>query len=268
MSLRINTNIASMDAHRNLQHTAGELAKSMQRLSSGLRVNSAADDPAGLAISEKLTGQINGLDQAQRNAQDGISLVQTAEGTLNTVQQMLQQVRQLAVQYQNGTYQPTDLAALQSEVNQFSSEIERIGTSTTFNGIFLLNSSTASVTFQIGANDGDTISVSTISLGSSVGTSFSLGAAGVISTIDAAISAVSAQRASLGAVQNRLSYTINNLALYQENLSSANSQIMDVDMASETANYTKTQVLQSSGTAILAQANQSPNSVMQLLQNL
>ena len=268
MGLRVNTNIISINAQRNLAAVTDRLAGNYRRLSTGLRIATAADDAAGLAISERLRAQVASLDQAKRNANDGISLVQTAEGTLNTVQQMLQQVRQLAVQYQNGTYQPTDLAALQSEVNQFSSEIERIGTSTTFNGIFLLNSSTASVTFQIGANDGDTISVSTISLGSSVGTSFSLGAAGVISTIDAAISAVSAQRASLGAVQNRLSYTINNLSLYHENLSSANSQIMDVDMASETANYTKTQVLQSAGTSVLAQANQSPQHVLQLLQNL
>ena len=166
MSLRIQTNIAAFDAERNLNMTSSRLQQSMARLSSGYRINSAADDAAGLAISEKLTAQIDGLQQANSNAADGISLVQTAEGSLNEVHSMLQRVRELAVEYQNGTLSTDDRTAIQSEVNQLGSEIERIGNSAAFNGISLL-AGTGTITFQIGANDGDTISVSTISLGAS-----------------------------------------------------------------------------------------------------
>src|ERR671939_2247897 len=159
MSLRINTNVEAFNAHRNLVATSDKLGKAMERLSSGYRINRAADDAAGLAISEKLQGQIGGLEQAQRNAQDGISLVQTAEGSLNEVHAMLQRVRDLAVQYKNGTLSTEDRTAIQSEVNQLGSEIERIGQSAAFNGISLLANS-GTITFQIGANDGDSISVS------------------------------------------------------------------------------------------------------------
>jgi flagellin-like hook-associated protein FlgL len=158
MSLAINTNVEAFDAHRNLQATSGSLAQSMQRLSSGLRINSAADDAAGLAISQKLTAQINGLSQAGRNTQDGISLVQTAEGSLNEVQSMLQRIRELAVQYQNGTLSTSDRSAINSEVSQLTSEIQRTGTTSQFNNISLLNS-TQTITFQVGANDGEVISV-------------------------------------------------------------------------------------------------------------
>jgi len=265
MSLMINTNIEAFDAHRNLQQTSNRLAQSMQRLSSGLRINSAADDAAGLAISEKLTAQVNGVAQAQRNAQDGISLVQTAEGALNEVHSMLQRVRELAVQYQNGTLSTSDQQAIQSEVSQLESEIERIGSTAQFNNIYLLNQSTT-ISFQVGANDGEVISVSTISLGSSVGT-FSLGSSTVLASIDAAIDAVSAQRADFGAVENRLDHTLNYLSTYQENLSASESRIRDVDMASEMVEFTKDQILQQAGTSMLAQANQIPQSVLSLLRS-
>src|ERR671935_72450 len=267
MSLRIQNNIAAFDAERNLNATSGRLQQSMARLSSGYRINTAADDAAGLAISEKLRAQIGGLAQANSNAQDGISLVQTAEGSLNEVHAMLQRVRDLAVQYKNGTLSTEDRNAIQSEVNQLGSEIERIGQSSAFNGISLLANS-GTITFQIGANDGDSISVSTISLGSAVASSvFSLTASGTtdISEIDNAINAVSAQRATFGAVQNRLEHTINNLSTYQENLTASESQIRDVDMASEMVEFTKDQILQQAGTSMLSQANQLPNSVLSLL---
>jgi flagellin len=265
MSLRINSNIEAFDAHRQLAATSDRLQKSMERLSSGLRINRAADDAAGLAISERLRAETTGLDQAQRNSQDAVSLVQTAEGSLNEVHAMLQRVRELAVQYKNGSLSASDQAAIQSEVNQLSSEIERIGSTADFNGIKLLNSSSTVITFQIGANDGDTLGVTTISLGSAVGASFDLSSATAISAVDAAIDSVSTQRATFGAVQNRLEHTLNNLATYQENLMSSESRIRDVDMASEMVNFTKDQVLQQAGTSMLAQANQAPQTVLTLL---
>jgi flagellin len=267
MSLRIQNNIAAFDAERNLNATSMRLQQSMARLSSGYRINTAADDAAGLAISEKLRAQIGGLAQANSNAQDGISLVQTAEGSLNEVHAMLQRVRDLAVQYKNGTLSTDDRTAIQSEVNQLGSEIERIGQSSAFNGISLLATG-GTITFQVGANDGDAIAVSTISLGTAVASSvFSLSVTGStdISQIDDAINAVSAQRADFGAVQNRLEHSINNLSTYQENLTASESQIRDVDMASEMVEFTKDQILQQAGTSMLSQANQLPNSVLSLL---
>jgi flagellin len=267
MSLRIQTNIAAFDAERNLSATSSRMQHSMARLSSGYRINSASDDAAGLAISEKLRAQIGGLDQANRNVADGVSLVQTAEGQLNEVHSMLQRVRELAVQYQNGTLSTTDRTAIQSEVNQLGSEIQRIGTSAAFNGISLL-ANAGTITFQVGANDGDSIAVATISLGSAVASSvFSLSTTSTtgISAIDDAINSVSAQRATFGAVQNRLEHTANNLSTYQENLTASESQIRDVDMASEMVQFTKDQILQQAGTSMLSQANQLPNSVLSLL---
>jgi flagellin len=260
----INTNIDAFDAHRNLVNTENSLSKSMQRLSSGLRINSASDDAAGLAISQKLTGQVNGLAQAQRNAQDGVSLVQTAEGSLNQVHAMLQRVRELAVQYNNGTLAASDQGAIQSEVNQLQSEIARIGSTAQFNGIALFSGS-STISFQVGANDGEVISVGTQAMTSIVGT-ISLGTSSTLSTIDGFINAVSAQRATFGAVQNRLQYTLDNLSTYQENLSASLSRIRDVDMASEMVNFTKEQILQQAGTSMLAQANSAPQSVLKLLQ--
>jgi flagellin len=267
VSLRIQHNVEAFNAQRQLVETNNRMSKSMERLSSGFRINRAADDAAGLAISEKLRGQINGLAQASRNGQDAVSLVQTAEGSLTEVHAMLQRIRELAVQYKNGTLSTQDRTAIQSEVNQLGSEIERIGKAADFNGIDLLAQANA-ITFQVGANDSDQISVSTISLGSAMGTGvFSLSATGTadISEIDNAIVQVSAQRATFGAVQNRLEHTLNNLSSYQENLVASESRIRDVDMASEMVEFTKLQILQQAGTSMLSQANQAPQSVLSLL---
>jgi flagellin len=269
MALRIQNNVEAFNAHRNLSHTEGTLARSMERLSSGYRINRAADDAAGLAISERLRGQIRGLDQAQRNVQDAVSMVQTAEGSLTEVHAMLQRVRELAVQFKNGSLSNADRTAIQSEVNQLSSEIERIGQSAEFNGIRLLNSS-QTISFQVGSEDGQSITVSTISLGSAAGVGSSYIALSSVNTtdiseIDAAIDNVSAQRASFGAVQNRLEYTLNNAAIYQENLTASESRIRDVDMAAEMVQFTKLQILQQAGSSMLAQANQSSQGVLSLL---
>ncbi len=264
MSLTVNTNVEAMNAQRNLSNTESSLSMSMQRLSSGLRINTAADDVAGYAISQKLQGQINGLNQAQLNTQDAVSLSQTAQGSLNEVEQMLQRVRELAVQYKNGTNSESSKEAIVSETNQLTSEIERVGETTQFNGINLLKEENT-ISFQVGANDGEVISVNTISLGESVGT-ISLGEEEAISTIDSAIDKVSAAAGSFGAIQNRLQYTQSNLAVYSQNLSSAQSSIVDVDMAAEMTNFTKEQVLMQAGTAVLSQANQLPQAVLKLLQ--
>jgi flagellin len=272
MSMSIQTNVAAMDAHRNLVNTTSELQTSMERLSSGYRINSAADDAAGLAISEKLDAQVSGLQQAQQNAQDAVSLVQTGDGAMNEVQTMLQRVRDLAVEYNNGTLSSSDQAAITNEVSQLCAEISQIGTQTQFNGIALLSGG-ASITFQVGADDGQTITVSALKLfGNS--SSFSIdssifsftGSTVTLASIDAALASVSTARSTFGAVENRLTDTLTNLSSYQENLSSAESNIKDTDMASEMANFTKLQVLQQAGTAMLAQANTSGQSVLRLLQ--
>ncbi len=267
MSLRIQNNVDALQSWNKLNNSTQAVSKSMERLSSGYRINRAADDAAGLGISEKMRGQIRGLAQAQRNIQDGVSLVQTAEGSLDEVHSMLQRVRELAVQYKNGSLSAAGRESIQTEVNQLASEIERIGGAAEFNGINLLNA-TSSITFQVGANDGQTISVSTISLGSTVGSTFSsLTQAGTadISEIDAAITAVSSARATFGAVQNRLDHALGAAATAQENLVSAESRIRDVDMAEEMVKFTKNQILTQAGTAMLAQANQAPQGVLSLL---
>ena len=273
MALVINTNVQSLNAQRNLTTSQSSMATALQRLSSGLRINSAKDDAAGLAISEKMRAQIGGLDQAQRNAQDAVSLVQTAEGALNEVHAMLQRVRDLAVQFNNGTLATADKAAITAEVAQLCSEISKIGNDTKFNGIALLSGG-ASITFQVGAEDGQTISLTGVSLFGS-GSSFQVdsnlfswaaGSAVTLASIDDAIANVSAARGTFGATQNRLDHTLNNLATYQENLTASESRIRDVDMAEEMTNFTKLQILQQAGTAMLAQANQAPQSVLRLLQ--
>ena len=270
MSLRIQTNIEAFDAHRNLVNTQNQLSTSMERLSSGFRINRAADDAAGLAISEKLQSQIGGLDQAQRNGQDAVNLVQTGEGALAEVQSMLQRVRDLAVQFNNGTLAAADQAAITSEVAQLCAEINDIGNQTSFNGINLLNG-TGSITFQVGANDGETLSVGTVAL-FGAGTTYSVNSSifsfsGTVSLsgIDAAIQNVSNDRSTFGSVQNRLDHRLNNLATYEENLTASESGIKDVDMASEMVNFTKLQILNQAGTAMLAQANSAPQSVLSLL---
>jgi flagellin len=271
MSLSVQTNIEAFDAHRNLVNTSNKLSESMQKLSSGYRINKAADDAAGLAISEKLAAQVSGLTQAQQNAQDAVNLVQTADGSMNEVQSMLQRVRDLAVEYNNGTLSTSDQAAITSEVAQLCAEISTIGADTTFNGIALLTGN-ATITFQVGANDGETIATNAVKLFGS-GSGFAVdssiftfsGSTINLSAIDAAIQNVSTDRATFGAVQNRLQHTLNNLANYQENLSASESSIKDVDMAAEMVNFTKLQVLQQAGMSVLAQANQSSQSVLTLL---
>ncbi|ADB52720.1 flagellin N-terminal helical domain-containing protein [Conexibacter woesei] len=262
MSLRINTNVEAFNAHRNLEGTSTKLAKSMERLSSGFRINRAADDAAGLAISEKLRGQIGGLNQARRNVQDGISLVQTAEGALTEVHSMLQRVRELKVQHENGTLAAGDRGAIASEVDQLTREIDRLGVTTQFNGITLLDGRNPAIRFQVGANDGEVISVATVSLEERI---TRLTIASTLGALDAAIGIVSDQRAAFGAVQNRLEHTYNNLSVYQENLSASESRIRDVDMAAEMVTFTKNNILQQAGTSMLAQAQQAPQSVLSLL---
>jgi flagellin len=267
MSLRIQSNPEAMNAHRQLIGTSERLQKSMEQLSSGYRINRAADDAAGLAISEKLRGQISGISQAMRNSQDAVSLVQTAEGALHEVHSMLQRVRELAVQYKNGTLSTSDRQAIQSEVDQLQLEIDRIGGQVQFNGVPLL-STPGSITFQVGAMDNQVITVSTVSLGSAVPTAaYALTATGTsdIAEIDTAINNISAQRAEFGAVQNRLDHTLANLGAYHENLVASESRVRDADMAEEMVNFTKLQILQQAGTSMLAQANQVPQSVLTLL---
>jgi flagellin len=264
MSLRINSNVDAIAAHRHLSATSDAISQSMERLSSGLRINKAADDAAGLGISEKMRGQIRGLAQAQRNIQDGVSMVQTAEGNLDEVHSILQRVRELAVEYRNGSLSAAGKGAIQSEVDQLSAEITRIGSSAVFNGVSLLSGS-SSVTFQVGANDNETIAVSFSNLATAVGSAYSNMATASLGAIDAAVDAVSAMRSGLGAVQNRLEHALSVTGVYQENLTSAESRIRDVDMAEEMVTLTKNQILQQAGTAMLAQANQAPQSVLSLL---
>ena len=268
MSLRINHNIEALNAHRQLVGTNEKIKKAMERLASGYRINRGGDDAAGLGISERMRAQIRGLGQAQRNTQDGISMVQTAEGSLAEVHAMLQRIRELAVQYKNGSIGENDRAAISSEVSQLAAEIERIGSQAEFNGIKVLNS-VATITFQVGANDGDVIAVSTISLSAAVGTlalELSTSSTTDLTELDGAISAISQQRAVFGAVQNRFEHTLSAMSVYQENLIAAESRIRDVDMAEEMVNLTKEQILMQAGQAMLAQANQAPASVLSLLQ--
>ncbi len=265
MSLAINTNLEAMDANRNLNSTESMLSQSMQRLSSGLRINSAADDVAGYAISQKLEGQVNGLNQATQNSQDAVSLAQTAQGSLNDVSQMLQRVRELAVQYANGTTSTSDKEAITSEVTQLTSEIERVGETTQFNGINLL-SEAATISFQVGANDKEVIGVKTADLKTSIEKKIELKGAEPIKGIDEAIDTVSALAGEFGAVQDRIQYTEANLETYSQNLASAQSGIVDVNMAAEMTNFTKLQVLEQAGISVLAQANAQPQAVLKLLQ--
>jgi flagellin len=265
MTMRINHNVQAINTHRQIVNTSDQMSKAMERLSSGYRINRASDDAAGLGISEKMRGQIAGLAQASRNMQDGVSLVQTAEANLDEVHSMLQRMRELAVQYSNGTMSTGNRQAIQSEVYQLASEIDRIGTQAQFNGISFL-AVAGTVSFQVGANDGQVITVATISLGSALPTNYyNLSSATTISTLDAAIDAISATRSTFGAVQNRIEHAINATSAYQENLVAAESRIRDVDMAEEMIEFTKLQVLQQAGTAMLSQANQSTQSVLSLL---
>jgi flagellin len=280
MGLRIQNNVEAFNAHRNLTATSSAASKAMERLSSGYRINRAADDAAGLAISEKMRGQIGGLAQAQRNAQDGVSLVQTGEGALKEVHSMLGRIRDLKVQYENDTLNDSDKKSIINEVNSLKAEIGDIRTNTQFNGIKLLNGDTTSVSLQVGANTGETVAITASDIFASGGTTSGLAAVNsltsasagagsfdslTIDQIDDAINEVSERRAEFGAVQNRLEHRLNNLATYQENLVASESRIRDVDMAKEMVNFTKLQVLQQAGTSMLAQANQSSQNVLSLL---
>ncbi len=277
--MRINTNIAAMNTYSRL--TAANTAKtnSLAKLSSGSRINKAGDDAAGLAISEKMKSQIGGLTQAKRNAQDGISLVQTAEGALNESHSILERMRDLAVQGANDTLTSDDRSSINKELTALHQELTRIASTTEFNTKNLLNTADNGFTFQIGANENQTL---TVTIGKMDGTTLLKSdatkfiidskasnvrkAGGMISVIDKAIAKVSDQRAALGAVQNRLEHTINNLTATNENLSDANSRIRDVDMAEEMMTFTKSNILSQAATSMLAQANAMPNSVLNLLQ--
>jgi flagellin len=277
MGLRIQNNVEAFNAHRQLTGTAAKAASSMEKLSSGYRINRAADDAAGLAISEKMRAQIGGLAQAQRNAQDAVSLVQTGEGALNEVHSILQRVRDLKVQYDSGVMSDDDKKAIAAEVQQLGKEVNDISSKTEFNGLKLLDGQ--SFTFTVGANSADTVKVDTVALSGTagvkdlidVGSGASVDAASAtfnsltIDEIDDMITNVSTARSTFGAVQNRLDHRLNNLATYQENLVASESRIRDVDMASEMVNFTKLQILQQAGTSMLAQANQAPQGVLSLL---
>ncbi len=260
MSLRINQNIDAFNSYRNLSVTQGQMSKSLEKLSSGFRINRAADDAAGLAISEGLRSQVGGLKVGVRNAQDGISVAQTAEGALTEVHSMLQRMNELSVQYNNGTQNTDSQASLGAEFDALQSEITRITDNTKFNGVALFND--AALTFQVGSDAGDTIDVSATAL-AAVDTS-----AAVITdstTVQTAITGISTQRGELGAVQNRFEHTINSVNVAIENLSASESRIRDTDMASEMVNFTRSQILSQAGTAMLAQANQAPQGVLSLL---
>ncbi|ABK42599.1 flagellin domain protein [Magnetococcus marinus MC-1] len=270
MSLYINTNIASSNAQRQLLKSTNALGKTYERLSSGLRINSAADDAAGLTVSSRMTAQIRGLNQSARNANDGISLVQVAEGALAETEAALQRMRELAVQAASGSYTNTDRSDLNDEVTQLVSEITRISTDTKFNGVSLM-SSNQTFDIQVGADAGQKITVSTTAAGASAlgVTTASITSAGLasiaIGKIDAAIASVSDMRSVLGAQQNRLEAAITNLSNVSERTQAARSRIMDADIAQETANLTKQSILQQAGAAMLAQANQQPQLMLSLL---
>lgn len=269
----INHNITAINAQRNLSNITGDIGKSLERLSSGIRINKAGDDAAGLAISEKMRAQVKGLDMAKKNGQDSISLIQTAEGALGETHSILQRMRELAVQSANDSNTTADRSQLQEEMNQLVSEVNRIGETTQFNGKSLLSGkySSTALKFHVGPNQGQTVSLNISSMRSSslgistVSVSSQSGAETTISTLDTAISKVSSQRAKFGAIQNRLEHTLNNLGVASENLQAAESRIRDVDMAKEMTNYSRSTIIAQSGTAMLAQANASPQMVLQLL---
>ena len=276
MGFTIATNVSSLNAMRNLTLNQSAQAKSVERLSSGLRINRAADDAAGLSISEGLKNQVSGLQVAGRNAQDGISLIQTAEGALTEVHNIMNRMRDLAVQSSNDTNNEASRTAIQSEVTALSSELTRISTSTNFNGIKLLNNSAGAtpgtLKIQVGADASDTIDITLADVATTLGTlgtpavNTQGGATTAITNLDTAIADISSKRATLGAQQNRLESTARTIAVSVENLSSANSRIRDTDMAQEMGNFTKSQILSQAATAMLAQANQMNSGVMQLLQ--
>lgn len=271
--MRINNNLMAMNAHRQLGINSSNQSKSLEKLSSGQRINRAGDDAAGLAISEKMRGQIRGLNQASRNAQDSISLIQTAEGAMNETHAILQRMRELAVQASNDTNVTADRTAIQDEMTQLENEINRISSQTEFNTQNLLDGTFSGKDFQIGANNGQQITLTIATMGAGAlgvsGVNGNIGSAAsatkAISTINTAITKVSTERSKLGAYQNRLEHTIKNLDTSSENLQAAESRIRDVDMAKEMMEYSKNNILKQAAQSMLAQANQAPQGVLQLL---
>ncbi|QEP08897.1 flagellin [Glutamicibacter sp. ZJUTW] len=287
MGMQINTNIAALNAHRNLSNTQNDLSKSLEKLSSGLRINRAADDAAGLSISEGLRSQVNGMNVAARNAQDGIAVIQTAEGALTEVHSILQRMRDLTVQAGNDSNNAESRTAIKTEIDGLASELNRIGANTEFNGINLMDGSSKS--FQIGANGNEaganvsnvitvdltnlataldgvaTLEATGADLTATITVDTQANAALAIEAIDTAIGNISTSRAELGAKQNRFESAINSLNVSRENLQAAESRIRDVDMAAEMVNFTRSNILSQAGTAMLAQANQSNQGVLQLL---
>ncbi len=271
MALTVNTNVGSLNAQRNLSKSQSALAKSMTRLSSGLRINSAKDDAAGLAISDRMTSQIRGMNQAVRNANDGISLAQTAEGALQESTNILQRMRELAVQASNDTNTTADRTSIGAEITQLTSELDRIANNTQFNGKNLLDGSLAA-SIQVSANADSTINIGLSQDFDAAGLSVnavavdtSANASSAVTSIDSAITLIDTNRGTLGAVQNRLESTISNLSNVSENLSAARSRVLDADIAAETAAMTKNNILQQAGVSILSQANQTPQLALSLL---
>ena len=266
MALSINTNLLSLNAQRNLSTSQMSLATSMQRLSSGLRINSAKDDAAGLAIAARMDAQIRGINVAIRNANDGISLAQTAEGALSTVTDALQRMRELAVQAQNGSNGTSDRANLDTEYQQLSAEITRIAAQTKFNGIAIVGAGAGAQTFQVGANNGDTLTITTVAVTTVAGGVTTAAAASTaVAAIDTALDTITSNRATYGAAMSRFSMAISNLSISGENQTAAKGRIMDADFAAETANLSRSQILQQAGTAMVAQANAQPQTALNLL---
>jgi flagellin len=273
MSLFVNTNVSALNAQRQLFDSSNALTKSFERLSSGMRINSAADDAAGLQISNRLTSQVEGLNQGIRNANDAISLTQTAEGALGETTNALQRIRQLAIQSQNGINSDDDRAALQKEVTALTQEISRIASDTEFNSVNLLDGNFSAV-FLVGSNAGQTVSVNLESssgfgvtgLGlSGLSVSSVGGASAAMAAIDTAISTIGGARADLGALENRFQSTIRNMSNVSENISAARSRITDTDFAAETANLTRNQIMQQASITVLSQASQRPQLALSLL---
>ncbi|GED33876.1 MULTISPECIES: flagellin [Brevibacillus] len=267
--MRINHNLSAMNTHRQLSINDTNSSKSMEKLSSGYRINRAADDAAGLSISEKMRAQIKSLTQGSRNTQDGISLAQTAEGALTEVSDMLTRAKELAVQASSGTYNTTDLAAIDAEYTELKSAIDDIATKTDFNGIKMLNAAT-SIDIQFGANSGDKITITggdmqSSAIGLTGDMTSNANAKTELGAIDSAIEAVNTLRSSFGALQNHMEHTQKNLDATSENLQAAESRIRDVDMAKEMSEYTKNNILSQAATSMLAQANQQPQNVLSLL---
>ncbi len=273
MALTINTNAASLNAQRNTVNNMQSLQTTMARLSSGLRVNSAKDDAAGLAIAERLSSQSRGMSMALQNAADGISLVEVADGGLSSASDVMQRMRELAIRSLNGTNDDASRGNLNAEFTQLAEELTRISTQTSFNGRAIIGASAGGQVFQVGANAGATISVTTTDLASTVGSaviggtiSTVSGATAILAALDTALQAVTTSRANYGAIMSRFENIMSNLRIGVEKQSAARGRIMDADFAAETANLSRTQILQQAGTAMIAQANQLPQNVLRLLQ--